>query len=110
MTAPGANVHVLVVAERFDSAAVPAFKEEAKAALLEAPPLVLDLSKTRFVDSAGLGAMIGILKECNRKPRRMALAGLSPEVRQIFELTRLHMLFDIYESVPQAAASLNPCG
>ena len=33
------------------------------------------------------------------------IAGLSPEVRTIFELTRLHRIFDIYENIETARAS-----
>jgi len=43
----------------------------------------------------------GIAKEKGE----IRIAGLSPEVRIIFELTQLHRIFDIYENIETARAS-----
>jgi anti-sigma B factor antagonist len=55
-----------------------------------------------FIDSSGLGALVGALKGVSKEKGEIRIAGLSPEVRTIFELTRLHRIFDIYENIETA--------
>ena len=55
---------------------------------------VLDLSKVTFVDSSGIGAIVGFMKHLGHN-RRLELCGLSPSVRKVFRLTRLDKVFTI---------------
>jgi anti-sigma B factor antagonist len=57
--------------------------------------LVLDLSRLRFVDSSGLGAFISFLRKLNAKGGDLKLFGMSKAVRAVFELVRMHRVFDI---------------
>ncbi|NOY82768.1 MAG: STAS domain-containing protein [Kiritimatiellaeota bacterium] len=100
------NTRVVTVPERLDSASVDALKVEIQAALDEAVGIVLDFSRTRFVDSVGLGTLVNLLKSASQRETPLALAGLTPQVRQIFELTRLYRLFDIFETVEQARGAI----
>jgi len=99
---------IVRVAERLDSANVEEFKQQAQAGLASAAGLVVDFSATRFIDSVGLGALVSLLKSCSQRRVPIALAALSPQVRQIFELTRLYRLFDIYDTPEQACSGLVP--
>jgi anti-sigma B factor antagonist len=66
------------------------------APLLEAySNLVLDLSRLRFVDSSGLGAFISCLRKLNAKGGDLKLCGMTRQVRAVFELVRMHRIFDI---------------
>ncbi|MGE0702511.1 MAG: STAS domain-containing protein [Vicinamibacterales bacterium] len=66
------------------------------APLLEAySNLVLDLSRLRFVDSSGLGAFISCLRKLNAKGGDLKLCGMTRQVRAVFELVRMHRVFDI---------------
>ena len=56
--------------------------------------LLIDLSQVLFVDSSGLGALIGVLKRLGPGDR-LELTGLSRGVRKVFELTRLDTVFAI---------------
>jgi anti-sigma B factor antagonist len=74
------------------------FRDEVRAAL--APHLKtveIDLSQTRFVDSCGLGALIAVQKSAGalNGGATVRLVNLQPPVQQLFELTRLHHLFEI---------------
>ena len=102
------RIMVLETAERLDSAAVGDFKSESQQLLADGEALIIDLSHTLFIDSAGLGSLVSLLKTSSQKGIRLALAGLTPQVRQIFELTRLYKLFDIFDSVVQARNALLP--
>ena len=97
----------LKLAERLDSNNADVFKKEAVEVLnSQSPGLLIDFSGTKFVDSIGLGALVSILKQSAQKQKKIVLANLSPQVRQIFELTRLYRLFEICPTVEDATAAL----
>ena len=100
------NISTVAVSGRLDAANVEAFKDEATQAARNAQAVIVDFSKASFVDSMGLGALVNLLKACSSEDVSLALAGLTPQVRQIFELTRLYRLFDIYDSPSKAYAAL----
>jgi anti-sigma B factor antagonist len=55
----------------------------------------VDLSQTNFVDSCGLGALIGLHKTAITRQGRLSLVNPQPTVLQILELTRLDGVFHI---------------
>jgi anti-sigma B factor antagonist len=63
--------------------------------------LVIDLSGVRFIDSSGLGALLSGYKNASLRSGSFVLAGLQPRVQSMFELTRLHRVFDIYPSLQE---------
>lgn len=64
--------------------------------------LVVDLAKVRFIDSSGLGALLSGYKNATIKHGSLALSGLQPQVQSMFELTRLHRVFEIYPGIDEA--------
>lgn len=56
--------------------------------------LVLELAGVTFVDSSGLGALLGIKKQQERAGGRLVLAGVSPAVARIIEITKMDRVFD----------------
>ena len=73
------------------------------APLLEAhTKLVIDLGRLRFVDSSGLGAFISCLRKLNAKGGDLKLCGMSKQVRAVFELVRMHRIFDIFGTREEA--------
>ena len=64
--------------------------------------LLIDLDQVQFIDSSGLGALLSGLKNAGLRSRAFILAGLQPRVRSMFELTRLHRVFDIYPKLEEA--------
>lgn len=67
---------------------------------------IIDLQKVSFVDSAGLSALVKLLKRTRGQSARLFLAGSQDPVRRVLQLTRLDRAFDIAETVPQALQSL----
>jgi anti-sigma B factor antagonist len=67
--------------------------------------VLVDLGHVRFIDSSGLGAFVSGFKNSVSHRGRLALSGLQEQVRSMFELTRLHRVFDIYEDFDEAQAS-----
>ena len=58
--------------------------------------IVMNLAGVRYVDSSGLGEMVAALLAARRAGGQVALLGLSSNVREVFEMTRLVEVFDIY--------------
>lgn len=69
--------------------------------------LVVDLQAVRFVDSSGLGALVSGFKNASSRNGSLKLSGLQLQVKSMFELTRLHRVFEIYNDVDEALASLS---
>ncbi|MEL6997215.1 MAG: STAS domain-containing protein [Pseudomonadota bacterium] len=83
---------------RLDGLVAPEFRDAVREAVRPDCNLyILDLSTVGFVDSAGVGALVGLLKFLGRE-RKMELCGLKPTVRKIFRLTRLERVFAIRDS------------
>ncbi len=77
-----------------------AFRDEVRAVLPNGLQIIeIDLSQTVFLDSCGLGALVTLYKTaCSRSgngPVTLRLVNPTPSVQQIFELTRMHRLFEI---------------
>jgi anti-sigma B factor antagonist len=64
--------------------------------------LVIDLSRLRFVDSSGLGAILSCLRQLTSKGGDLKLSGMQKQVRAVFELVRMHRIFDIYGTREEA--------
>ena len=67
--------------------------------------LVVDLQSVRFVDSSGLGALVSGFKNASSRNGSLKLAGLQLQVKSMFELTRLHRVFEIFTDVDEALNS-----
>lgn len=67
--------------------------------------LVVDLSAVRFVDSSGLGALVSGFKNASSRNGSLKLSGLQMQVKSMFELTRLHRVFEIYNDTEEALGS-----
>ncbi len=64
--------------------------------------LVIDLSQVQFIDSSGLGALVSGFTNANLRASDFALAGIQPWVKTMFELSRLHRVFQIYPRLQEA--------
>ena len=64
--------------------------------------LVIDRNRLRFVDSSGLGAMLSCLRQLTAKGGDLKLSGMQKQVRAVFELVRMHRIFDIYGTREEA--------
>jgi anti-anti-sigma factor len=70
-------------------------------------PLIIDLSRVPYVDSAGLGAVLGLFVSARRKATAFAVAGASSDrVRILFQVTHLADILPTYATVADAEASL----
>ena len=66
---------------------------------------VLDLGEVEFLDSTGLGALVALLTRVTARGGDLRLARMPKKVRMIFEITRAHRIFEIFETVEEALES-----
>jgi anti-sigma B factor antagonist len=64
--------------------------------------LVIDFTNVPYVDSAGIGALVGAYVSRQHSSRRLALAGVSNRVRDALKVTRVEQFFHFYDSVSAA--------
>ena len=75
--------------DELDASNAGEFKRDIAPVLQANTKLVLDLSRLRFVDSSGLGAMLSCLRQLSAKSGDLKLCGMSKQVRGAFR-TRAH--------------------
>jgi anti-sigma B factor antagonist len=64
--------------------------------------ILIDLKDVRFIDSSGLGALVSGFKNAISHQGNLKLSTLQPQVKSMFELTRLHRVFEIFSSTAEA--------
>lgn len=79
------------------------FEEHITAA---SPSLVLDAGELKYLDSAGLGALVSGLMRSREYAGQLVVCNLQSEVQGIFQLTRMDQLFHIYPDADAAVVAL----
>jgi anti-sigma B factor antagonist len=72
--------------------------------------IVLDLENIKFVDSAGLNAMVELLSVVKKRQGRIGMAAATAHVEVLFKLTRLELVFTIRRTVIDAIDAIEPKG
>jgi anti-sigma B factor antagonist len=94
---------VLAVTGELDVATAPRLRQEAvRLTSSGSHRLVIELSGVGFLDSTGLGVIVGILKRTRTHGGELALAGAEPQVRKVFEITRMSDILPIHDTVDDA--------
>lgn len=68
--------------------------------------LIMNFSGVSFMDSSGIGAVIGRYKKLSMKGGRLCITNLKPSVKRVFELSGLFKIIDIYDDVEQGIKSV----
>ncbi|VGO16537.1 Putative anti-sigma factor antagonist [Pontiella desulfatans] len=99
------GIGVVQVDQALTAATVDAFRDQLagwQEAEGDVKDFVLDLGKVDFMDSAGLGTLIAVLKRVSEKGGDMKIAELQKKPRMVFEITRAYKVFEIYDTVDDA--------
>ncbi|HEX6520936.1 MAG TPA: STAS domain-containing protein [Streptosporangiaceae bacterium] len=70
--------------------------------------LIVDLRDVVFLDSTGIGALVGILRRVRAQDGSLMLVTSSERLLNIFEVTGLGNVFDIYPALEDAIAASEP--
>jgi len=80
---------IVTVAGEIDIATATRLRERLSELAASGRPLVADLDQVRFIDSAGLAALIGAAKRAAAHGGSLYVVCARPTVRQLFQLTGL---------------------
>lgn len=58
-------------------------------------PIVIDVSRLDFIDSAGLGMLLLVRDEAGKAERKLILKGPRGQVKRMFDVTKFENLFAI---------------
>lgn len=67
--------------------------------------VVVDFTRSGYIDSSGLGALVSLAKKLRDLGGDLRLAGLNADLRSLFELTRLDALFPLHATRADALAA-----
>ena len=103
---PEHRPNVLLLEGDIDLHVSPAVRESVNAVIRKKPErIVIDLSRTTFIDSAGVAVLILAMQEVEAYGGKFFLAGLQETLRSIFETSRLERIFRIFPDVDAALAA-----
>ena len=94
---------VLSLAGDLDVAGAPALRQEVVTAVAGGSrQLVLDLSRLDFIDSFGLGVVVGSLKRTRQRGGDVRLVCPVPRIRRVFEMCCLDRVMALNATVAEA--------
>ncbi len=98
---------VMRVEGRLDLVAAAGLREAVRAAVeAGSRSLVVDLADVPFVDSSGIGALIGGLRETRQAGGELRIANAAEQVRTVLSLTKIDRVLKPYASVDEALDGL----
>jgi anti-sigma B factor antagonist len=99
---------VLVVTFRqgdiLDAMAIDRMSASVKELIQGAPEtrFVLDFQHVPHLSSTALGMLIGLHRRIVQRQGRLKLAGINPDIMEVFRVTKLDTVFDIYRDSASA--------
>jgi len=67
--------------------------------------ILINLANVSYIDSTGVGALVGSFTTIRNQGGQMKLSNLSQRVRDILLVTKLLTVFDVYESETEGTKS-----
>lgn len=100
------NWSVLAVTGEVDVATAPAMRERLVSLVADGNVrLIVDLSPVDFIDSTGLGVLVGTLKRVREADGELALIIPQDRILKLFDITGLSKIFAIHSSLNGALAT-----
>jgi stage II sporulation protein AA (anti-sigma F factor antagonist) len=102
------NVLIVRLKGELDHHTADGLKQRLEDALLRgrATHVVLNLSELAFMDSSGLGVILGRYKTVTARGGKLIVCGVGPAVRRLFELSGLFKIVEECENEHEALGSL----
>ena len=93
------DVTVVRVAGEVDVYSAPALKDRLEESVAEPPHrVVVDLADVTFLDSTGLGTLVGALKAAEKLGGTVSITGAHERVLKLFRITGLDEVFTVSEA------------
>lgn len=99
---------VLSVNGELDVATAPRLRQEAvKLVNGGTTQVAIDLSGCSFLDSTGLGVIIGILKRVKGHDGELVIVGAAAHVQKVFEITRVSDIVALHDSLDEVVGTVD---
>ena len=82
-------------------------REKLKSTLASSKKVILDLSGVSYIDSGGLGTLVGVYSSARAAGADIKLTGIGQRLRDVLQITKLVTVFEVYESEQQAVAAFS---
>ena len=101
------GIVVLVISGPMDVATVPQLRDLMVRLIDEGHHrLVLDLAGVDFIDSIGLGVIVGVVHRLRPHGGAIAVAAPSEQVRQVLQITQLARVVALYDATAEAVSAV----
>jgi anti-sigma B factor antagonist len=91
--------------DALDASNAKEFKMQVALLITPQAKVIFDLSRLKFIDSSGLGALLSCLRQLNASGGSLKLCSMAKPVRALFQLVRMHRVFEIYNTQDEALLS-----
>ena len=96
---------VLAVSGEVDVATVPRLREQLHGLVAQGSnKIIVNLDAVDFLDSTGLGVLVGALKRVRSNDGDLYLVCTQARIRKVFEVTGLTKVFQLFDTVDDAVA------
>ena len=103
----GEGLYVISLSGEVDLYTAPEFKQELLDAISNgAKEVVVDFSRTTFIDSTTLGVLVGGVKRLRTNDGQLSLVCSDRNITKIFEITGLDRVFTIYPTREEAVSTI----
>jgi anti-sigma B factor antagonist len=82
-------------------------RHQVKDLLNESRQIVLSLAEVNYMDSSGLGTLVGLYTSARSVGGEIKLAGLTQRVKDVLQITKLGSIFEFYDTAEEAASTFN---
>jgi anti-sigma B factor antagonist len=84
-----------------------ALREHLKRVLGSTRQIVLNLSGVSYIDSGGLGTLVGVYSSARAGGAEIKLTGLGQRLRDVLQITKLVTVFEVYDTEQEAVATFH---
>jgi anti-sigma B factor antagonist len=84
-----------------------ALRENLKRVLSSTRQVVLNLAGVSYIDSGGLGTLVGVYSSARASGAEIKLTGLGQRLRDVLQITKLVTVFEVYDTEQEAIATFH---
>jgi anti-sigma B factor antagonist len=82
-------------------------RQQVKDLLSQSRQIVLNLADVNYIDSSGLGTLVGLYSSARSVGGDIKLAALTGRVKDVLQITKLGSIFEFYNTAEEAAATFH---
>ena len=80
-------------------------RQQVKDLLGQSQQIILNLADVQYIDSSGLGTLVGLHTSARGLGGEIKLAALATRVKDVLQITKLGSIFEFYDTAEEAASS-----